>query len=398
MATGIKDLAKDLSKEDLLDDFVGVGTALGVPAETFTDGDPMYGLLQILSERFADLWNGVIVRAIRAGFLDFAEGAWLTLRTALDYETPRKEASFAGSKLWVENRGGDFYTLNPGDVRVQNESHKTFVNVTGGTLTAWGGVGAYPKVLLDFVADEAGSASSTLAGGIDTTPVLAPANVFVQTNASPILGQDEEEDDELVTRARLSTGPLSPAGPQSAYEYIALSAKRSDGTSVDVTRVRVIDAGNDVIKVFLAGASGPTLGDMATPDTDVFIVFAELLRAVMPVGFRIEVYGATVKEVSFAISLTVDRKSLLTTAEAELAATTAINDFFRTLKIGGHRTSEGGSGYVFASEVEAKASEAARGIVRARADAGSDLEADVELQPQEVAVPVFSVSATLVSQ
>lgn len=396
MATPIKELVKDLTKEDVLQDFVDIGVALGIPADTFVDGDPGYGLLAILSEWIADLWNKYVVPAIRAGFLDFAEGAWLTLAAALTFETDRKDKAFAGTKLYAENRGGGFYTLNPGDIRVQNATGRTFRSVTGGTLTAWSGSGPYPKVLLDFQADEAGSDSNTPVGGIQTTPVSAPSNVFVQTNTSAILGQDEEDDAALVKRSRLSTGPLSPAGPKSAYEYIALSTTRPDGTFVDVTRVRARSLGNGVVAVYLAGASSPTTGSMLTEGSDVFLVHARLAQFVAPVGLGLVTQGTTAEEVSFTLTLHVDRGSLLTAAEAIAAATDAVNTYFQKLPIGGNRLVEGGQGYVFKGEVEAKASESADGIIRATAT--GDLAADYPLDYADQALPAFNVFVVLVSQ
>lgn len=400
MAVSIKDLVKDLSKEELYDDFVEIGDALGLPASWFAEGEPAWGVLQIFAERFAEVWNRWIVRAIRAAFLDFAEDDWLTLKTSLDYETDRKEDAFASFKLVVVNKGPGFYTLAAGDIRIENSDHKTFRNVTGGTLAAWPGAPvSYPKVTLTFEADEAGSGSNTSIGGIVTTPLSAPSGVEVETNASPILGSERELDPDLRKRARLQPSTLAPAPPLSAYEYVALSAKRADGTSVDVTRVRPISAGGGVIKVYLAGASGPTGGDMATADTDVFIAWTAMALKALAVGLALLAYGATQKTVSFVLTLVVDRGSLLTSAEADAAASAAVNTYFTTLPIGGHRTVDGGPGYVFASEIQAKASESADGIVRAVAtDLNGDPLEDYPLDEGDVAVPSYSVVVSMVKQ
>lgn len=396
MAASIKDLVRNFTREILLDDFKQVGSALGLPSETFEDGDPIEAVLVIFSERLSELWNTWIVRAIRAGVLDYAEGPWLTLKAALDFETERREKTFAGFSLVVENRGVGFNNFVPGDIRVQNEAKKTFTNVTSGTLGAWAGSGPYPTVTLDFSADEAGTGSNTPIGGIQTTPVAAPASVYVQTNTKAIAGTDEEEDPALVKRARLATGPLSPAGPKSAFEYVALSAKRPDGTSVDVTRVKTVPVGGGKLKVYLAGATGPTAGDMATAGTDVFIVWTQLLLLANPVGLKVEAYSATEVPLAFVLNLIVDDGALITDDEADLAASTAVDAFFRTLPIGGQRTSESGPGYVFASEVTAKASEAAQAIIRATAT--DELSADVELAEDEVATASYSVVIKRVSQ
>lgn len=399
MAVALKDLVRDLTKEELYDDFIEIGEALGLPASTFAEGEAAWGVLQIFAEKFAELWNQWIVRAIRAAFLDFAEHDWLTLKAALDYETDRKEDAFASAKLNAVNKGGGFYTITAGQVRIRNADGKTFRNVTGGTLAAWPGTGAYPKLLLTFEADEAGPGSNTPIGGIVTTPNSAPSGVEVETNTVAILGSARELDAELRKRARLQPSTLSPAPPTSAYEYWALSVKRADGTAVDVTRARAIDAGGGVIKVYLAGASGPTAGDMSTPGTDVFVVWTYLASKVLAVGFAVLVYGATPVTVSFVQTVVVDRGSLLTEAEAKAASETAINGYFGGLPIGGHRSIDGGPGYVFASEVCAKSSESAEGIVRVIAvDDNDDPLADVALDESEVAVPSYSTVVAMVKQ
>jgi len=260
MAVSIDDLVQLLTREEVLDALLALAKAAGIPVTAWQSGEPMLGLLEILAEQFARLWNATIVKAIRAGFLDFAEGDWLTLLAWVAYGVFRRTATFAGDSLVIENRAGGVYTFVPGDLRIKNGNNKTFYNVTGGSLAAWTGLGDYPTVELDFLADEAGSGSNTVVGGIQAhpfTPVTAPAGVFARTNDDPLYGDDDEGDPSVRERCRLSTGPLSPAGPTAAYEAVARAAKRADGTSVDVTRVRVLEPGGCIVLVYLAGASPP---------------------------------------------------------------------------------------------------------------------------------------------
>jgi uncharacterized phage protein gp47/JayE len=399
MATPVKELVRDLSKEGLYDDFVQIGDALGLPASLFEEGEPLWGLLQIFAERFANLWNGTIAPAIRAAFLDHAEGDWLTLKTSLDYETDRKEDAFAAAKLTVRNTGFNFYTLLVGAVRIKNGDGKTFRNVTGGTLAAWGGSGPFPSIPLTFEADEAGPASNTPTGGIVTTPTSAPSGVEVVTNATPILGSGRESDPALRARARLQPSTLSPAPPLSAYEYVALSTKRADSTTVDVTRAKAVDQGGGVIKVYLAGESGATAGDMSTEGSDVFLVWVALAARCLALGFTVLAYGATPKVIVFEQTITITAGSLLTTTEAKTASETAINAYFATLPIGGRREIDGGPGYVFASELLAKSSEAAEDIILARAvNVNDDPLEDIGLTEDQVAVPSYTTNVSVVKQ
>jgi phage-related baseplate assembly protein len=396
MAISIKDLVKDLTKEELLDALLAALSAAGLPVTAWQPGEPILALLDRLSELFARLWNSTIVKAIRAGFLDFAEGEWLTLLAWVTYGVVRKTSTFAGSPLVVENRAGGVWTFVPGDIRTKNADGKTFTNVTGGAIAAFTGAGDFPTVTLDFVADEAGSDSNTPSGGIQafpTPPVTAPTGIYVRTNVDPLFADDEEEDEPLKRRCRLSTGPLSPAGPKASYESIALSTKRADGTSVDVTRVRVLQPGGGVVNVVLAGASGAATGNTSTPGTDVYLVNQRVQVLCVPPGITCNVASAVEKAVAVALDLRVDRAANLSAAAAATAARDASALYFRRLPVGGHKVADGGPGYVLVSEVQAKASEAADGIIKATM-AGTD----VELAVNEVAVPAITTTATLVTQ
>lgn len=396
MATSIQDLLKDLSKEEILEDLLDLAKAAGLTVTAWQSGEPILDLVTILAEQFSRLWNNTIVKAIRGAFLDYAEGGWLTLLAWVTYGVFRRSATFAGSPLTVENRAGGVYTFNPGDVRVKNAAGKTFVNVTSGGIAAWTGSGDYPTVELDFVADEAGSASNTPSNGIQAypiQPVTAPAGIYAITNADPIFGDDEESDRSLRERCRLATGPLSPAGPAAAYEAVARAAKRDDGTSVDVTRVRVISAGGGVVNVFLAGASGATTGDTSTEGTDVYIVNQAVQLKCVPAGITCNVAAATEHPIARTVTLRVDRGANITLAAALAAATTAVDTFFRELPIGGHKDVSGGDGYVFMNEIGAKASESAEGIIKASVSGSDEL-----LDPDEVAVPTITITGTVVTQ
>ncbi|MFS8068762.1 MAG: baseplate J/gp47 family protein, partial [Byssovorax sp.] len=208
MAVALSDLVKDLTREQVLEDLLAIATALGLSTTAWQPGEPVWVLLTTMAEQLSKLWNTVIVRAIRAGFLDYAEGGWLTLLAWTMYGVFRKDASFGTALITLENRGGGFYPIAAGDVRIANDASKTFVNTTAGSLASWTGTGPYPTVALQFVADEAGAGSSTAIGGIlayPNEPPTAFAGVYARTNTAALVGADVEDDDSLRARCRLST-------------------------------------------------------------------------------------------------------------------------------------------------------------------------------------------------
>lgn len=401
----LPELLKEKTKEDFFDELVDAAIAEGIPETAWQSGEPLRHVMAFTARVLAIMW-ALVLPALRAPFLDFATGAWLTLLAWSFYGVKRKGATFGQASIPVENRGGSLAVIPVGSVRIKNSAtSKTFTNTTGGSIAAWSGSGAYPSTSLTFRADEAGSGSDTFAGEIAATPVTAPSNVFVKTTptATPaILGSDEEDDAALRVRAKASQGPLSPAGPKDAYRFAALSTTRPDGTYVDVTRVRVIDWGNSELRMFLAGSSGPAGGSMVEGTSDVFYVYANLLKTVLPTGQVLKVYAATDADIIeptltytyiVNLSLYVDIDSGLTKAEAERAATDALTRYIAAFPIGGQRKVEAGdpqeAGRLFWSEVCAKASESAEGIIAADytvtfTDPGDPL---VALDPQPDPLP-----------
>lgn len=371
----LADLLKEKGKEAFFDELVDAAIEEKIPETAWQSGEPLRAVMSIVARVLAAIWS-LALPWLRAPFLDLAEGDLLTLIAWSVYGIRRKGAEFGRRSLTVQNRGPGFYTVTPGQIRIKNGvTGKTFTNTTGGTLTAWGG-GAYPATSMVFTADEAGSGSDTFSGDIAETPVTAPAGLFVLTNDAAILGSDEETDEALRVRAKLSQAPLSPAGPRAAYEMIALSTLRPDGNPVDVNRVRVIDVGNCTLEVYLAGNSGPTTGYMNTAGTDVWLVYQALLKPVVPTGITCNVYGAVAQSLTITIALTVDSESGLTADEAVTAATNAVNAYLARFPIGGNRKAPAvdafSPGNLFASEILAKATESHEGIVAAETDLGYD--------------------------
>lgn len=413
MALSISDLVKDLTKEGVLADLLEIAEAFGLTTTAWQSGEPAKRLLTIFADQIASLWNATLVNAVRSGFLDYATGDWLTLVAYTCYNTLRNDATFATAAVTLENRGGGFYTFVAGDVRIRAGSGaaagKTYTNTTGGTLVPWSGVGAYPTLEMTFQADEAGEDSSTAVSTIEafpTSPVVAPAGVYAVTNGNAFTGQSEESDADLRIRARLYTGVLSPAGAAAAYTVVTLATRKtaagglllpgdagySDGVSVAVNRVRVVDQGFGVVGVLLASTGGEASGDTATAGTDVFLVNVALQLLVVPAGITALVASADAIAAPCTITVYVDRASNVTAADAAAQAAAAVATYFRTLPIGGNRLTPGGSGYAFRSEIEAAASSPA-GIFKATMS-----QADLLMTGAQVAVPAIAVTATVVTQ
>ena len=401
MAIALSDLVKDLTREEVLEDLLAIAMALGLSTSAWQPGEPIWVLITTMAEQLSKLWNTVIAQAIRAGFLDYASSSWLTLLAWTMYGVYRKDATFGTGLITLENRGGGFYPIAPGDIRIANAAGKTFVNTTSGTLVSWVGSGPFPTVNFQFIADEAGAASSTAIGGIlayPTEPPTALAGIFARTNLVGIVGDSVEDDDNLRSRCRLSTGPLSPAGAKSAYASVALSTKRADGSTIACTRTKVVTSGFGTATVFLASDAGPTPGSDLIEGSDVYLANLAIQDTVQPWGITALVSPAIGEAVTIDAEVYVSRASNVTAAEALADVKAALVLYFSKLPIGGYTITPGfGFGYVFREALVAVAGKANAGIYKATVLINS-AALDVPLALGGVALPTINVVATLVTQ
>lgn len=300
----------------------------------------------------------LIALVARGGFLELAEGPWLELVARHVYGTERIPEAFATGVVRVTNvtGAGSFIAVQPGDlvVKVGAPEHaslasfgKTYRSTAVFSLPAV--AGAWVDVPVQ--ADEAGSGSTTGAGTI-TTFVTTFVGCSV-TNPAALVGADEEREEDLRARARARTGVLSPNGPRDAYSYLATSAKRADGTSIGVTRVRCIPDGTGGIDVYVADADGVVTGDADDATTDLGIVNRDIQEQAVPLCITATVASATPTAIGVGYELWVDSAIGLTDAEIEERVELALAEYLSTVPIGGELLPAVVGGYVYRSALAA---------------------------------------------
>jgi len=375
-----------------------------------------------MSDKFTEWWNDRVAPPLRSSFFDYAEGAWLRARAYSERGVLAQEQTQAEGPVPIENRGGDFFRFQPGDVRIKNLNGYVYVNVSGATLTPWTGAGPYPTAapLMTFRAETPGSEASTPIDGFEPYPTPAVSggvDLYAgdgtggtgpsATNTLPLVGLDAETDEQIKERARIAPGvfPLEgdtvtgPPTTRNAYESIALDKRRnrlSTGAPVNISRVKVVTEPGGVVRVYLASPSGAASGDVSTPDTDVFVVNASIQIWAVPPGITCDVSSAVPRKVGGTFLLTVNRRRNVTAAEAVNAAKAAVVSYLGTIPIGGVKLLDGGPGYVLRGELRGKASEALEAIdAVSLSPLGAGVD-DLELASNEVPVldpsAVFSVS------
>lgn len=291
--------------------------------------------------------TAVNAEAIRGGLLDYASGVWLELLAINLYgiEAGRIAETFATTPVTFVNTSNSPYNFADGEVIVGNG----VVTYTAPAfeLAAAGNDG--DEVTVDVTATVAGSSGSTLAATITT--MVTTFNGVACTNDSAASGTDEETDEQLRERCRLSRAALSNAGPVDAIRYVALSAVRTDGTAIGVTRVQVVENGTSVgdVAVYLADSDGSVAVD------DVARIDHLLRTLVIPTGVN---YIGTFDcdTVSVAITYTARYKASSGFSEAELATmvAAALAEMFANHPIGGYFDSGGGpSGVMYRNEIAA---------------------------------------------
>lgn len=299
--------------------------------------------LAIILSAFSELQAAIA----KSGFLDLAEGAWLTLLARYTYGVERDTGSFATGTVLASNSTGNIYSGDPGDLIFLNTTtSKTYRNTEAFTI---GSLAADVEIAVEAV--EIGVASNALGGQIDA--LVTTLNGVTVTNAAALVGSDEETDALLRTRCRESLGALSPNGPRDAYAYFARSTT-IDGASLGVTRCKVVPDGYGLVDVYLATASGGVTGSVGDETTPLGAIDAAIQDSVVPDGVTANVQTATALTVAVTYELWVKDTIAMTDAQIEAAISASLTSSISETPIGGEvATDEDSTGYVYVDQLEA---------------------------------------------
>lgn len=282
--------------------------------------------LSIVIAGFAQL----IYLALAGGFLTLATGNWLTLLARFVYKVEREVATFASGDVRLTNTGGGLFTFGPGAFRVKNlDTLKTYKNIAGFTLNP------NASLTIAFVADEKGSASSSVAGGI-TGFAGAVLPLVTVVNPASLVGLDEESDSSLTVRCFDKLGALSPNGPTDAYAWVARNAKRPDGTPIGVNRLSFSRDGYGNIFLVVANPSGAVTGVYTDPNTDLGALYLSVLKQCTPLCITPHAQSAVQITQNFAGTIYAYSTQGLTEASLVAAAAKALGEMLARAPIGGY--------------------------------------------------------------
>lgn len=347
MAVPIIDVLKPLTEQEILDLFLEAAVVIGLPTTAWQTGEPVYAMLEIISRIIAKLWNEGILPILSAPFLDYCVRDILTIVAFAIYGTLRYEATFAEGFADIENRDGDVFNFAAGDIRVRGANGKFYKNVTAGSLDAWDGISAYPTLPdILFRAEEIGSGSNLVQGG-DPLEVVSDQIGLHIVQQSAWVGQDQERDEDLRVRARGAAAERSDGGPKLAYDRIARSTKRANGSTIPITRVHIpAPPGDATLAVYIAGPAG------AVDGSDVSLIQTAIVEKVEPLGTTATVSSATNVVVNVSATMFVKRGSVPANVDLVALAKVLLVEFFRTAPIGGfYKSNVQVTGKVYVAEI-----------------------------------------------
>lgn len=371
----IEDLITPVTEDQFNERFLANLETVGLKARSWREGGVYRTIIRILAAICA-VFSYQQTRFIRSAFLELAEGNWLTWVAFYVYGVARPESTFATGPVTLTNAGGGDYNFNPGQFRVFNTAlGKAFANVDFFNLPPLG------TATTDFAAVEIGSASSSAAtaiNGVETTY----GGLITVSNAAPILGSDAMIDPDLRQLCKDSLGARSVFGPRGAYAYAIRTAKRNDGTPVDINRRSISPSSSTgLVTIFVASPSGiPT-----TPDVDAVKVNIEKLAR--PDTATVTTSAVTPVTITRSLTIWAEKQDGLSATDLEAFALAAIVRLQRTYPIGGIRKATT-QGYFYADKLE--------GIVQGAHPAIYDVDgvgADQALDTGEIAVLAVTIAA-----
>ena len=345
----LEELIAPISEDQALETFLATLETLGVPARSWRIASGPRTFLRVAARTFSG-YSALVAAIARGGFLDSAEGSWLTLLARYVYGVERITSTSASGLVRFTNMGGGLFNEPIGQVTaLWSAGDKAYWNTVPVVL----GVGEVASFA--FEAREAGSSSSVPSGGIDALETVLPK--VVVSNVVALVGRDAEDDPTLRQRCRDRLSSLSPNGPRGAYADAVRSAVRLDGSAVNVNRVRVSASSSmGVVSVTVASPGGvPVAADLTAIRLRVdTIARPDSVRAVI----------AAASELAIVRSLTVWARSSpgLTEAAVSGPVALALLAVARDWPIGGIAKTEGGQGYLYADAVKG-AAKAAHGAI-----------------------------------
>jgi uncharacterized phage protein gp47/JayE len=251
-------LLRPMTEDEVFDRMLEILRVLGMPVDSWRRGAAIRVLIRVCARLYAG-FTVIMAAFVASGFLETAQGEWLTKLAKHVYGVDRKVATFAKEKIRLTNTGpGLFENQVIGSVTVFNSvSKKSYRNTELFTLNP------FETIEVTFEAVEEGSASTSAPGTIDALETTM--NDVEVTNPKSFIGLDEEKDPELRQACKDKLGALSVRGPRSAYAWAIREAKLGSGQPANVNRWRISKSSSTgTVTIIIASPTGTPLPEDKT--------------------------------------------------------------------------------------------------------------------------------------
>lgn len=330
MALTLEKLTTPLTVDEVKTSIYQVLAAVGTNTTGWKPGAVVRTIIAAVAILVSSL-SELMALIAKSGWLELAEGDWLTLVARYVFGVKRVEATFATGQVTLSNASGGVYPFEPGDLVVINPTKKkTYTNVTAFTLTA-----LETGRVIDIRAVEVGADSTSSPGTI--TAIETPLIGVTCTNAAAVVGLDAETDPVLRTRCLEKLSSLSPNGPRDAYAFIARGATRANGELIGVTSVRVSKSSDTgIVTVTVAGPSGAIPGDVNDPLTDLGAINMQIQTSCVPDGVTCFVQSANPLTIPITYEVWAYNVASLSPAQYQTLIANKLTTFMSSQPIGGN--------------------------------------------------------------
>ena len=340
----LDDLTTPVTRAEVVASIYEAFGVVGVNTTSWKPGAVVRTMIAVVSIVLSG-FSVLQAKIARSGFLALSSGDWLTLVAHYVYGVDRILANFATGQVTLTNSAGGVFGGDADDLIFSNSTTgKTYRNTSAYSI------GALGTVTLDIQASEQGSASTSAPGAIDTltTPLLG----VTCSNALAVIGRDAEKDPPLRTRCSELLGALSPFGPWDAYASAVRNATHTDGTSLGITRVRLVKDGSGNVYVYLASDSGAVTGTVGDLATDLGIADEAIQQLSAPLGVTAHTLTATAVTIAPTYEVWMYNTSGQSPSQVQALIATALGDFMASQPIGGNVISPA-AGKVFVDAIRA---------------------------------------------
>ena len=342
MALTLQQLLTPVTEEEAVQTLLDWLTGLGFSASSWQSGSRQRTFVQIAARMWQTLSNATVPNIAKGGFNELATGLWLKIFSESHYDnTPTAAVTTQGTVSLIASAQAPGPTAIGASALVFKDSVNGFTYRNRFAFTLTPASTHQVEVEAEVAASNRDVATNTItvmetpiAGCSVTNPALGVTGTWITRN-----GADAESDSSLQGRNRSKWGTLGIA-PGVAYEYYAKQGHESvRRVWVDATNPQ----GPGTVDVYIAGDSGSLVPSIVTAVQDYLDGTTDGFDRTATTA-TLEVKSATDATVIIVAAVYILKQQ--NTAANQALITKSIQDYFKTVPVGGVRDADLNPGVV----------------------------------------------------